>query len=128
MGNFFLVRKVILEFFQGHPDARCFHPDRGCSDASTGRLDTQFTSFFVIFPTKPISSQSDILVKRYDQNTGGRPDGLTKRPDGQLQLPFQNSTESFHNKATSGQCCPSVRTVALRLYVITIIKLGASGP
>jgi len=27
---------------------------------------------------------------------------LTQRPDGQLQPPFQNSTESFHNKAASG--------------------------
>jgi len=75
-----------------------------------------------------ISSQSDIWVKSYDKNTGGCPDGLTERPDSKLQLSFQNSTESFHNKAESGQCCPSVRTVALRLHVITIIRLWASEP
>jgi len=34
----------------------------------------------------------------------------------------------FHNKDTSGRCCPSVRTVTLRLHEITIIRLGASGP
>jgi hypothetical protein len=87
-----------------------------------GRPDRQFPEFFVSFPTTPISSQSDIWVKGYDQNTGGCPDGLTERPDGQLQPPFQNSTESFHNKAASWRCCPSVRTVALRLHVITTIK------
>jgi hypothetical protein len=52
---------------------------------------------------KPISSQSDIWVKIYDQNTLGCPDGLTERPDGQLQPPLQDSTESFHNKAASGR-------------------------
>jgi hypothetical protein len=76
----------------------------------------------------PISSQSAIWVKRYDQNTGGCLDGLTECPDGKLQLPFQNSTESFHNKAMSERCYPSFRTVALRLHVITIIRLWASGP
>jgi hypothetical protein len=70
-----------------------------------------------------ISSQYDIWVKSYDQNTGGRSDGLTERPDGQLQPPFQNSTGSFHNKATSRRCCPTVRMVALWLHVITIIRL-----
>jgi len=74
------------------------------------------------------SGQSNIWVKRYDQNTGGSPDGLTERPDGKLQPPFKSSTESFHNKAASGRCFPSVRTVALRLHEITIIRLGASGP
>jgi hypothetical protein len=88
----------------------------------------QFKAFFGSFPTTLISSQSDIWVKRYDQNTEGCPDGLTERPDDQLQLPFQSSTESFHNKAASGRCCPSVRTVALRLHVITIIRLWPSGP
>jgi hypothetical protein len=48
---------------------------------------------------------------------------LTERLDGQLQPPFQNRAESFHNKATSGRFCPSVRTVALQLHVITIIRL-----
>jgi hypothetical protein len=91
-------------------------------DASSGRLDGQLTSFFVSFPTTPISSKSDIWVKSYDQNTGGRPDGLTERPNGQLQPPFQNSTESSHNKATSRRCCPSVRTVSLWLHEITIIR------
>jgi len=51
------------------------------------------------------------------------PDGLTERLDGQLQPPCQNSTESSHNKATLGRCCPSVWTVALWLHVITIIRL-----
>jgi hypothetical protein len=110
-GNFFLVRKAILEFLQGLPDA------------NTCRPDNQFTLFFVSFPLTPISSQSNIWVKRYDQNTGGRPDGLIERPDGQLQPLFQNSTESFHNKAASGWCCPSIQTVALRLHVISIIRL-----
>jgi hypothetical protein len=84
--------------------------------------------FFVSFPTTPISSKFDIWVKRYDQNTGGCPDGLTERPDSKLQLPFQNSAESFHNKAASERCCPSVRTVVLRLHVITKIRLWAFGP
>jgi hypothetical protein len=127
-GNFFLVRKVILEFLKGRPDARCFRPDGDRSDASIGLMDGQFISFFVSFPTTPISSQSDNWVKSYDQNTGGCPDGLTKRPDSQLQPPFQSSTGSFHNKAASGQCCPSVWTVTLQLHVIIIIRLGASGP
>jgi hypothetical protein len=51
------------------------------------------------------------------------PDGLTERPDGQPQPPFQNSTESSHNKATSRRCCPTIQTVALWLHVITIIRL-----
>jgi hypothetical protein len=51
-------------------------------------LDGQVVDLFVSFPMTMILSQSDILVKRYDQNTGGCPDGLTERPDGQLQLPF----------------------------------------
>jgi hypothetical protein len=76
----------------------------------------------------PISSQYDIWVNIYDQNTEGRLDGMTKRLDGQLQPPFQSGTESFHNKAALGRYCPSVPTVALQLYVITIIRLGASGP
>jgi hypothetical protein len=96
-------------------------------DASSGHMDSQLASFFLSFPMTPISSQSDIWVKRYDQNTGRCPDGLTERLDGQLQPPFQISIESFHNKAVSGRCCPSVRTVALRLHEITIIRLGASG-
>jgi hypothetical protein len=83
--------------------------------------DGQVVSFFVSFPMTPISSKSDIWAESYDQNTGGC-------PDGKLQLPFQNSTESFHNKAASGRCCPSVRTVAHRLHVITIIRFWASGP
>jgi hypothetical protein len=83
---------------------------------------------FVSFPTTPISSQSNIWVKRYDQNTRGCPDSLTGLPDGKLQLPFQNSTESFHNKAASERCCPNVRTVVLRLHVISIIRLWASRP
>jgi hypothetical protein len=48
---------------------------------------------------------------------------LTERPDDKLQLPFQNSAESFHNKAASGRCFLSVRTAALRLHAITIIRL-----
>jgi hypothetical protein len=97
-------------------------------DRNIGCLENEFTSFFVSFPATLISSQSDIWVKGYDQNTGGCPDGLTDSPDGKLQLPFQNSAESFHNKAASGRCCPSVRTVALWLHVITIIRLWVSRP
>jgi hypothetical protein len=74
-----------------------------------------------VIPMKPISSQSDIWVKSNDQNTRGC-------PDGQLQPPLQDSAESFHNKAVSGRCCPSVWTVSLRLHEITIIRLGASRP
>jgi len=107
---------------------KSFRPDGFRPDASSGRPDSQLTAFFLSFPTTPISSQSDIWVKSYNQNTGRCLDGLIERPDGQLQPPFQNSTESFHNKATSERCCPSVRTVALRLHEITIIRLGASGP
>jgi hypothetical protein len=76
----------------------------------------------------PILSQSDIWLKCYDQNTRGCPDDLIERPDGQLHPPFQNITKLFHNMAASRRCCPSVRTVALRLHVITIIRLWASGP
>jgi hypothetical protein len=81
-GKLFLVRKVILEFLQGRPDARCFRPYGGRPDASIVHLNSQFTSFFVSFPMTPTSSQSDILVKSYDQNTGGCSDDLTERPDG----------------------------------------------
>jgi hypothetical protein len=52
--------KAILEFLQGHPDARCFHPDGGHPDVNTCHPDSQFVSFFVSFPTTSISSQSDI--------------------------------------------------------------------
>jgi hypothetical protein len=105
-----------------------FRQDGGRPDASRGLPGIQITTFFLSFPMKLISSQSDIWVKRYDQNTRGCPDGLTKRPDGQLQPPLQDSAESFHNKAMSGRYFPSVRTVALRLHEITIIRLGGSGP
>jgi len=121
--NFFLVRKAIIEFSQGRPDTRCFHPNGDLPDASIGRPNTPFSTFFVSFPTTSISSQSDIWVKCYDQNNRGCPDGLTEHPDGQLQPPFENSTESFHNKAAPGLCYPSFRTVALWLHVITIIRL-----
>jgi len=79
-------------------------------DVSLCRLGNQIIYLFVSFPMIPISSQSDIWAKSYDQNTRGRPDGLTERPDNQLQPPFQNSAESFHIKAASGRCCPSVQT------------------
>jgi len=65
-------------------------------DAINGRPDAEFTELFLSFPTTHISSQSDIWVKSYDQNTRGCPHGLTERPDGQLQPPFQSCTESFH--------------------------------
>jgi hypothetical protein len=58
--NFLLVRKAILEFSQGRPDARCFRLVGGRPDASIGHPDNQFTTFFVSFPTTPISSQSNI--------------------------------------------------------------------
>jgi hypothetical protein len=67
-------------------------------DVSLGRLDGQVVVFFVSFPMTSISSQSDIWTESYDQNTGGRPNGLTERPDCQLQPPFQNRAKSFHNK------------------------------
>jgi hypothetical protein len=115
-------------FWRAVRTGKSFHPEGGLPDASRVRPDSQITSFFLSFPMNPISSQSDIWVKSYDQNTQGCPDGLTERPDGQLQPPLQDSAESFHNKAVSGRCCPSVRTVALRLHEITIIRLGASRP
>jgi hypothetical protein len=84
-------------------------------DVSLGRSDSQVVYLFIIFPMMLISSQSYIWSESYDRNTRGRSDGLTERPDDQLQPPFQNSAESFHIKAMSGRCCPSVRTVALAL-------------
>jgi hypothetical protein len=90
---------------------------------SIGRPDHQIASFFVSFPMTSISSQSDIGPKSYDQNTRGYPDGLTKRPNGQLQPPFQTSAESFHNRTSSGRCFPVIRMVSLQLHVITIIRL-----
>jgi hypothetical protein len=77
---------------------KSFHPDGVCLDAINGCPDAQFTEIFLSFPTMPISSQSDIWVKRYVQNIGGCPDGLTESPNGQLQPPFQSSTESFHTR------------------------------
>jgi len=71
----------------------------------------------------PISSRSNTWAESYDQNTGGRPDNITERPNGQLQPPFQNSAESFHHKDVSGLCFPSVRTVSLMLHIITLIRL-----
>jgi hypothetical protein len=45
------------------------------------------------------------------------------RPDGELcNWLFKKCWFSFLNKATSGWCCPSVRTVALMLHAIPIIK------
>jgi hypothetical protein len=85
-------------------------------DVYLGLPYNQVLYLFVNFPMTPISSQSDIWAESYDQNTRERPDGLTERPDDQLQPPFQNSAESFHIKAASRRCCPSVRTVALFLY------------
>jgi hypothetical protein len=85
-------------------------------DVFLGRPGSQVVDLFVSFPMTLILSQSDILVNIYAQNTGGCPDGLTECPVSQLQLPFQNSAESLHNKAAFGQCCPRVWTVALLLY------------
>jgi hypothetical protein len=67
---------------------KSFRPDRCLPDASRIRSDFQITAFFLSFPTTPISIQSDIWVKRYDQNTGRCPDCLTESPDGQLQPPL----------------------------------------
>jgi hypothetical protein len=61
-----------------------------------------------------ISSQSDIWAESYDQNTRGCSDGLTERLDGQLQPPFQNSTESFHNKAASGRSTMSLFSASVK--------------
>jgi hypothetical protein len=118
-----MSEKQFWKIWQGHLDAWCFRPDD-----YNGRPDHQFISFFVSFPMTLISSQSDIWLKSYVQNTEGCTDGLTERLDGKLQLPFQYSTESFFNKAASGRCCPSIWTVALQLHVITIIRLWASEP
>jgi hypothetical protein len=56
-----------------------------CLDYSIGRSDHQIVSFFVSFLITPNSSQSDIWLKCYDQNTRGCPDGFTEHPEGQLQ-------------------------------------------
>jgi hypothetical protein len=47
-GQVLLVRIVFWNFLQGRPDASRIRPD------------TQITEFFLSFPMKPISSQSDI--------------------------------------------------------------------
>jgi hypothetical protein len=58
----------------------------------------------------------------------GRPDGLIERPDGQLQLPFQNSAESFLYQDLVRTCCPSVQTVtAVIPFRISKGKLESSG-
>jgi hypothetical protein len=115
-------------FYRAVRTGNYFRPTGGRTDSTNGCPDSRFTARFLSFPMTLISSQSDIGVKSYDQNTRGCPDGLTERPDGQLQPPFQSSTESFHNKAASGRYFPSVRTVALRMHEITKIRLGPSGP
>jgi len=82
-------------------------------DVSLGRPDNLVVYLFISFPITPISSQFDIWAESYDRNTIGRPDGLTERPDDQLQPPFQNSAESFHIKAASGRlhfCCTTCLT------------------
>jgi hypothetical protein len=73
---------------------------------------------FILGPTPKIdfTRSNHTLAPISSQNTGSRLNGLTERPDGHLQPPFQNNAESFHNKASSGRCCPSVRTVALLLH------------
>jgi len=73
----------------------------------------------------PISSQSDIWAESYDWNTKGRPDGLTERLDDQLQPPFQNSAESFHIKATSERCFPSVRMVSLSAVRLVLPRIAS---
>jgi len=128
-GQVSLVQKVILEFSAGPSGRTNLSVQTEAVQTLLGSVRMlKLQHFFLSFPTTPILSQSDIWVKRYDQNTGRCPDGLTERPDDQLQPPLQDSAESFHNKAASGRCCPSVRTVALRIHEITIIRLGASGP
>jgi hypothetical protein len=49
-------------------------------------------------------------------HTGGRPDGLTEHLDGQLQLPFQNSVESFPYQDLVRMCCPSIRTITAMIH------------
>jgi hypothetical protein len=70
-----------------------------------------------------LKSNSGIFCRAVRMSKYFRPDAYSGHPDSQLQPPFQNSTESSHNKAMSGRCCPSIRTVALWLHVITIIRL-----
>lgn len=40
-----------------------------------------------------------------------------------MQSAFQFAWNSFLNRAASEQCCPSVRTIALQLHAIFILKL-----
>jgi hypothetical protein len=76
---------------QGRPDGQIFPSWWKPSEHSNYKI-------FLSFLMKPISSQSDIWVKSYDQNTRACPDGLIERLDGQLQSPFQSSTKSFHTR------------------------------
>jgi hypothetical protein len=72
-----------------------------------------------------------IKILRHVQNppnTEGRPEGLTERPSGQLQLPFQNSAESFPYQDLVWTCCPRVRTVTFVIpFCISKRKLESSG-
>jgi hypothetical protein len=61
-------------------------------------------------------------------DTEGRPDGLTERPDGQLQLPFQNSAKSFPYQDLVWTCCTSVQTVTTMIpFRISKGKLESFG-
>jgi len=61
-------------------------------------------------------------------DTKGRPDDLTECLDGQLQLPFQNSAESFPYQDLVCMCWPSVRTVTGVIpFRISKGKLESSG-
>jgi hypothetical protein len=60
-GQVFLVRKVILEFSEGQSRRANLSVRTETVRMLLGvRPDTQITSFFLSFPMKPISSQSDI--------------------------------------------------------------------
>jgi hypothetical protein len=57
-----------------------------------------------------------------------RPDGLTERLDGQLQLPFKNSVEAFPYQDLVRMCFPSIRTVTTVIpFCISNGKLESSG-
>jgi hypothetical protein len=49
------------------------------------------------------------------------------RPSGRktVQPPFHNALHALHIKATSGRCCPSVRTVATLMHAIFIIRTAS---
>jgi hypothetical protein len=69
-----LVRTVFCDIFQKQHNSYPYQVHVRMvlgmrPDVSLGRPDGQVVSFFVSFPTTPISSQSDTRGESYDKNT-----------------------------------------------------------